>query len=268
MRTVLTLTLAATWAAPALAQHHDHHPLPTAAEVLDRSVEAIGGKALREKKSLRRTGKLAVEMAGHAFDARVEEYFTAPNKMHSVLDGEFFSQVLVTDGKHVWEWRPSMSHGELDESASGDEITLLEGGEAEPWLDKAGFLSRDWRALFVKADTVGVADVEGRPAYELALTTPSGREIRQFFDRETGRLVKRVREQDLHGEVMHVEILYQEYREVAGVWSPTRVDATLDSPSMGKGSQVFTYAEFEYDVEVPEGLFDMPDELRARVAAD
>ena len=67
----------------------DAPQLPEAATLLDRHVEATGGKAAHlALKTRKMTGKLDVDMAGHQFEAKVEKHSQAPNKTHTVIAEE------------------------------------------------------------------------------------------------------------------------------------------------------------------------------------
>jgi hypothetical protein len=237
--------------------------LPPAAELLDRHVEATGGKeAHLAHRSRRRKGELTIDFAGHHVVAGFEEQMLAPDKCHLVYQGESFFQVQVSCGGHAWEWRPGHEH------EGAGTTTLLEGLARERALEKAR-LDGDvtWRERFEEVETVGRAEVAGRPTWEVRVKTRGGETFSQFYDVETGRLARKDRSTPGHGgEVLKLEIYPEEYREFDGVWLPTRVRALTDSERWGKGTQVFVYSEVEHDVEIAESLFELPEELREPVA--
>lgn len=253
---------------PAHARQTDDQDLPRAEDLLDRHVEATGGKQAHLKlKSRKKTGKLAVDMAGHKFEAKIEEHFQAPNKSHILLDGSFFSQVTVCNGEDAWEWRPGHRDGERDASTDAGETRLLDGSQRTRALEQARFHSvLEWRERFASVQTLRVADVGRSPAYEVRVETKSGEQYSQFYAKASGRLVKRVRTAPTgHGEKLDMEVFLEDYREFDGVWIPTTIRAHLDSPTMGKGTQTWTYTKIEHNKKIPASLFKMPDELRERL---
>ena len=89
------------------AQDEADPQLPKAEVLLDKYVEATGGKDAHLKLTTRKkTGTLSIDMAGHAFKAKVEEQYQAPDKSYILVDASFFQQVHVCDG--AWA-SPSMS---------------------------------------------------------------------------------------------------------------------------------------------------------------
>jgi hypothetical protein len=236
--------------------------LPPAEVLLDKHVEATGGeKAHRAVESRVKRGKLAVDMAGHAFEADVTEQYVAPGKSHSLIEGGFFAQVDVCDGEHAWRWSPGHSDG-TGSLASGT-TELMEGAELAKLLGKARFYSAlEWRTRVEHVETVGAAEVDGSPAWEVAMTTKDGRTSRQFYDEATGRLVKRIATTSSSQGEIDMEVSYQDYREFDGIWYATRIHTVLELPDVGTGTQTWTFTEVDHEAKIPASLFEMPDSLR------
>ena len=257
--TVMTGPIAA-----ARAQQEGHTNLPEAETLLDRNVEATGGAAAhRAVKARKRTGKLAVDMAGHQFEAQAVEHALAPASTHRLLDGAAFSQVTVTDGRHAWEWRPqTRNHGETGETEST--TRLLEGADKERVLEKARLhAALDWREIYESVHTAGEGEVSGRAAYEVRAKTKSGEEFSLFYDQENGRLVKRTRTVDFHSMgATRMEIFLEDYTCIGEIWEPMIVRVVLDSANFGKGTQIWTYSKIEHNVKIPTSMFELPEELK------
>lgn len=251
-------------AASAHAGEADDGLLPEAGVLLDRYVEVTGGAQAHLALTNRvKVGKLSVDMAGHVFDAVVTEHAQAPDKTHILVDGEFFSQVTVCNGRDAWEWSPGHRDGARDASEDPGHTRLLVGSKRAQMLQKARFHGAlHWREHFASAETVGVADVKGAPAYEVRLVTKSGEQYSQFYDEASGLLVKRVRTTESDGGALDMEVFLGDYRELDGVRLPTRVEAHLTSESYGVGTQIWSYTKIEHDVEIPPSLFRMPEGLR------
>ncbi len=239
--------------------------LPTAQDILDRHVEATGGKEVHLGHETRKmTGKLAVDQSGHSFEAKIERHAKAPSNSHLLLQGDQFFQVRASNAQHAWEWRPSDPHGSRDSSSEDGNTRRLEGMEKARAIEQAQFHADvEWRSHFKNVKTVGVEEVRGREAYEVEMTTMSGEQYSRFYDKGNGRLVKSVRaiESGQMGK-LDMETFLEEYREFDGVWLPTTVRQLLSSSSFGTGTQTWTYESVEHDVSIPTSLFQLPEDLR------
>lgn len=235
--------------------------LPRAAEILDRHVEATGGRDAHLRiQSRKMTGHLEVDMAGHQLAARVERQAEAPSNAYLLVEGPQVVQLRASNSDDAWEWRPRHSHDPSTASMS----ERLEGDERARAIEGARFHDAvDWRQLIKDAKTTGITEIAGRPAYEVQVTTQSGDAQRRFYDVENGRQVKTVRSMTSPslGD-LEMEVFLEDYRELDGIWLPTRVREVLHSARYGDGSQIWTYSKIEHNVEIPPQLFELPSELR------
>lgn len=239
------LTLSVLLPSTSAAQPAD---LPKAESLLDRHVEATGGKEAHEKLVSRLT-EASVQMPAAGKAAEVITYQAPPAKMvvitrlarvGTIEDG--------TDGSVVWsrgERGPALKHGD----------------EKRHFLRAAQFIPDvAWRELYTKAVTVGVEEVEGRPAYKVELTPTEGKLETAYFDRETGLKIKSVETFPGPGGDVATEILYGRYREVGGIKYPTRIVQTdLSDPAR---QAVITILKIEHDVELPADRFEVPDDVK------
>ena len=237
--------------APTLIANEDE--LPSAESLMDRHVEASGGKeAHLEIKSRKLTGKFEVDVAGHKFDAQLTE-LSGPQKYHQLLEGTNFSMVRASNGTDAWEWRPQNLHGE-------ESTRVYEGQEKATAVALANFYRNvNWRKNFSKLETVSVDEVDGRPVYEVKLVDKSGEESSRFFDQETGLLVKveRMVESGHFGN-FKAEVFMTNYKEVDGVQLPMKVTQKLNISGSEPGYQIYTYDSVEHNVELPNKLFVKP----------
>ena len=150
--------------------------LPTAQDILDRHVEATGGKeALLGHETRKMTGTLAVDQSGHSFEVKIERHAKAPSNIHLLLQGDQFFQVRASNAQHAWEWRPSDPHGSRDSSSEDGNTRRLEGTEKARAIEQAQFHADvEWRSHFKNVKTVGVEEGGGREAYEGERTRMSG----------------------------------------------------------------------------------------------
>jgi len=247
------------------AQHGDHGHLPDARDLLDKHVASTGGeRAHLALKSRKKTGKLAVKMSGHDFVASIEDQALAPNKTHSSIDGDFFFQVSVCDGEQAWEWRPGHSHGDEDVNLDAGQTEFVTGGRKARAIEKANFYAAvNWRDRLVDVKTIGLVEVDGAPAFEVQVTTKSEETYSQFYDKSSGRLVKRVRNTPSMLGNIDMEVYFRDYQEFDGLWVAMTVHAVLKTADGEDGSQTWTWSKVEHNKKVSLSLFELPEELSA-----
>ena len=144
------------------------------------------------------------------------------------------------------------------------------GGTAlEKSLAKARFHAVvEWRERYASVETVGIVEVDGKPAYEVRVITKDERQGSQFYDKASGRLVKRIgTTSDHHGGESDMQIYFREYKEFDGVWLATQIHVELESPITGKGTQTWTFTEIVHNEDIPASLFEMPEGLRKTAKA-
>lgn len=250
---------------PSLSEAQD--ALPEAAALLDRNIEATGGKAAWEKITSRwMTGTFVSEMAGHKLNADIEVHAMPPGKYHLVMQGDHISRVRVCDGENAWEWSNSHSHlsGGNQASEPQEQTELFEGAEKARMLEQARFHGLlDWRDRFKSAKTTQLCEVAERPAYEVVLEGLDGELRKNYFDKEKGWLVKTVR--TIEGSQMgtiEIETFPRNYRQFDGVWIPAEIHQLLNSEKLGTGYQTWSYTQIRHNQEFSPKLFEMPDEVR------
>ena len=229
--------------------------LPSAEQLLDKYAEAMGGSAFQEIKSRKITGTFRADIAGHNINATIVYQDVAPNKRHLAFTGDVMSFVRVTNGEQVWEWRAA-SHGR-------DESTEFKSGQVADLFRMSACLAAPlkWRDLYKEVKTLGLEEVEERPAYKVQAKTQSGEELIMFFEKVNGRLVKQVRNLTSAAGEYPVEVLLLDYKKIDGVWMAMRRSETHHLPGFEPGQQVWQFDEVVHDVDVPEALFEVPEEL-------
>jgi hypothetical protein len=247
-RMVLAATLLALAAASAPAQSPKPAAKPapalTAEGVLDRYVEVTGGAAAYGKhKSMVVKGKLEVVNAGVA--GTLESYAVAPNRLSLTIaiDG-FGTTRQVYDGAHGWESSPLNGVREL----AGAELAVLKR--------EATFNSdANWRALWKSVELVGTRPLGDRTANVVKLTPREGEGNPQtnFYDAETGLLVRTETVIDTAAATLPVTVVLSDYRDVGGVKIPFSSEQQLPSLTL---KTVLTDATF--DAKVDDAVFAKP----------
>ena len=220
-RTLTTLTLCLTLAfsaavmaqdKPAPAQTPAAKPaanLPSAEQIVNKYVQASGGKAAIEKITSRRaTGTF--ELPAMGVSAPVEMYAKAPNKTVLTIDIAGFGAIQRGyNGTVGWDVNPQTGNREL----SGGELAQMKLG--------ADFY-RDTRLmqLFPKMTVKGVEKVNGSDAYVVEGTSADGITETMYFDTQSGLIVRSDVEADSPQGKMKVSSFPSDYRDVDGVKIP------------------------------------------------
>ena len=177
----------------------------TADELVARNLSARGGAdRLRAIQTMTMTGTIG--FGGPANPLRVK--VRRPNQIREdfVLDGAAI--VRAYDGARGWESKAGQARqlvaGELDNIREEAE-NAIEG----PLLDYAKKGSR--------AEAIGKADFNGKPAYKLRITTSMGTTITQFLDATSYLEVHEEIERSVNGKPMLIVEDISDYRDVSGI---------------------------------------------------
>lgn len=226
-------------------------PLPTADALIARAVEAMGSEAaIRAHTSLLMEGEM--RMVAQEIVAPMVVMQQAPSTWYSrvELPGVGLMQEGV-EGDVAW----------ADDPLSGPR--LKEGVEKAQAMRSADpYYLLNLRAHYPTLETLGRAEVEGRPVYELRAVPELGAEEIMLFDVENGLLLGgRMTVENAMGSVT-ITTLSDDFREVGDLLVPfrTRVMNSLMSIEMRWTRVVFDAP----DLVIPP----MPDAVRALVPAE
>jgi outer membrane lipoprotein-sorting protein len=241
------LLLSAALAIPALRASADD-PLPKAEEVLDKYVEATGGKAAYEKIK-NRVAKGTMEVVGAGLKGKLAISQAAPNKMRTEVDFENIGKILEgTDGNVYWEINP----------ITGDRV--IEGDEKAEKLLHGTFNSElRWKEIYAKVECTGVEDIDGKPAYKVVLT-PKEATIKpstEFYDKATHLQVKSLATTKTPMGDIEVETYPSDYKKVDGLLMAHKVRQKLLTQEMA-----ITMTEVKHNVDLPPDTFKTPDAIK------
>jgi hypothetical protein len=213
--------------------------LPTAESILDRYVEVTGGAAAyKSRTSEVTTGTLTIAAAGITGQLRV---LAKPGLLRTTIElpGVGVIDRGVKDGV-AWESNPITGPRIVE----GFEGKLMVAG-AQP-----GATGR-WREMYSAVNTAGIEDVAGKPAYRVIHALGTDGSLTGFYGVDSGLLVKLAIGPG-------VEQLYEEYANLGGILTPTRVVTVAP----GQRS-VITFTSVEANVEIPDERFDPPESVQA-----
>ena len=222
--------------------------LPAGKEVLEKYIEATGGRAAYEKVKSR-VSHTTLEAPTMGIKGKVTIYQVAPDKgyIESVIEGVGKVE-QGTDGTIAWE-RSSMMGGRILQGAEKDALmrTLNINSELHP------------ETYYKSIQTVGTQDVGGKPAYKVELTTPAGTKETRFYDQQSGLLVRTESVQQSQMGEMKVAGTPGEYMTVDGIKMPK----TVTQEMMGQ-KITLTIDKVEHNVDVPADKFAIPAEVKAQ----
>jgi zinc protease len=220
--------------------------LPSARSIIDRYVEAIGGrKAVLGHSSTHASGTMSMPSSG--VSGGVEVYAARPNKSFIKLTLGGIGEVLEGfDGTVGW----SLS------AITGPMLTL--GKELEQKkFDAAYDADLHEPGRYKAMQTVEKTTFEGRPCYKVSLTHMDGTEDLEYYDVETRFKVGTVATRDSSMGAVQVTQLYADYKKFGDLMVPT----TMKQSTMGV-QQVLTFTVVEFDTVQPS-VFEPPPAIKA-----
>ena len=219
----------------------------SAETILDRYVDASGGKSAYDKISNRVT-KSTLEMPAQGISMEMTIYHSRPSSFYAFIESEMIGKIeRGTDGNVAWE--KSVMTGPR----------ILEGQEKTDLLRQATFdqLVR-WKEIYEKAEAAGMEEIAGRACDNIILTPKTGKPQTYSFDRETGLLTKVALTVESPMGVVPVETYLEDYRNVEGLLMPFRSRVE----SLGQ-ERLVTVQSIEQNVELPADRFEIPADVLA-----
>lgn len=220
---------------PAVVSAQD---LPPAQEIIDRYVEAVGGRdAVLSSVTTRTVGSFSMPAMGVTGELTV---LTGEND-------EMFTRVTIPGMGEIL----SGYTGEVGWSV--DPMTgprLLEGGELDAMREQSDdrYSVRD-ASLFTSFETVGENEYDGEACWQIAYVFTSGRESTECYSKETGLVVATVTTQESPMGAVDVVTRFSDYQQFGDLTLPT----TMRQAAMGQ-EQVMSVDSVEFGTVQPADL--------------
>jgi hypothetical protein len=222
--------------------------LPSARSIIDRHVEAIGGrKAILSHTSSHATGTMIV--AGSGITGVLDIYSAKPaQSLMKINLGGIGDVVEGFDGVNGWTISPIMGPA------------LTQGKELEQKKFDADFYSDlHEEGRYTSMKTVEKTTFDGRQCYKVSLIKKDGSEDFDFYDVETGLRAGSMGTRETQMGPTAITMVSADYKKFAGILIPT----TLKQSAMG-AEQVLTLTSVEFD-NVPPSTFDPPAQIKALI---
>lgn len=230
------------------AQPKAEAPLPAAQTLIDRHIEAVGGRGvIKSINSVAAKGSLSIPANG--ITGTIEIFSARPNKtlVKTTLAGVGES-IEGFDGSVAWSNSPMT--GPM--IASGKE--LAERAFYSDFDSALGVAAR-----YESIKTVERTTFEGRPVYKVVLTKKTGGDDVEFYDAETGLKAGALMERTTPMGTIPVTVTVSDYKKFGNLLQPTVVKQSLMGTSI-----VTTFTTVEYN-KVDPAVFELPAEIKALV---
>ncbi len=242
-RTLTVILFGFMLAIPALAQTPAKpEPLPSADQIIEKYIQALGGKAAIEKITSRVVkGTIDIPVAGAS--GTVEVYVKAPGKSSSLASlsglGEFRQGC---DGKTAWSSDPFQGMRDL----SGIELAAAK---------RESDLHDDLKLkqTFSKMTVTGKEKVGDREAYVIDAVPVEGNPEKLFFDAQTGLLLRRDLEIESPQGKVPSENYLEDYKEVDGVKIPHKTRQVTSAYEL-----TIKILEIKHNVPIDDAKFNKP----------
>lgn len=220
MRWIATWVLAAFASAVAVANESATMPELTAAQIVEKNVAARGGlDAWKKVQTMVWLGHIESANAPAPNVAFVLE-LKRPNKERFEIRMPEQTSVRMYDGSHGWKLRPGANGRPEVQPYTPQELAYARDGEGldDPLIDSEA------KGTVVALD--GIDEVDGRKAYRLNVTLPSGNSHHVWVDARTFLDIKYDRlSRNASGMSAMVSVFNRDYRTVAGLQIPFLIES-------------------------------------------
>jgi hypothetical protein len=244
MKALVRFSAVALAVIPLAAVGQEARELPSGREVVDRFVEATGGKEKYEAiKTMTAKGKF--EIRGFS-GGTIELLFAAPDKARLNVTVDGFGKVEKGYlGQVAWE----------ESAATG--ARLMEGEEASRFLEglnlKATYAPE---SIYESIENAGIEAVEDERCYKVAMKRKGSEDVDYtFYSIESGLAVKTITHEPLPTGKVTVSTTLSEYEEVDGIKSPTKMVQELADLGM---TQEIEIESVKYNEPIEDSAFELP----------
>lgn len=217
--------------------------MPTADDVIEKYIKALGGKeAIQKITSRSMKGSFNMEALG-VNDAPMEMFEKAPNKSSMKIELNGLGEVhQVFDGSKAWSSDPMQGLRELS------------GAELAQTKREADFYKEiNYKKNYTKLELKGKEKVGSSEAYVMEATPADGSPEKLYFDISTNLLVRRDTEAETAQGKFETETYLEDYKDVDGVKFPHTIRNVNPMNTM-----VIKITEIKDNLEIDDTKFNKP----------
>jgi outer membrane lipoprotein-sorting protein len=221
--------------------------LPKGEAILDKYIEATGGKAAYAKlKSDIASGTMTFAAMG--LTGKMVVYSQAPDKRTAEVTLEGIGKIVEgSNGEIAWSFNAMQGP------------RLKEGDEKAQTLAQAKYgADANWRDVYKSAETQGVETVDGKECYKVLLTPKTGKPQTRWYDKDTGLLVKMALTVESPMGAVTVETFPSDYRKEGEIMVPHKSVNKMASQEFS-----MTIDKVEQNVAIPAEKLEPPAEVKA-----
>lgn len=227
--------------------------LPTGAEICDRYVEVTGGADAYEGIVNRKTTGV-FEIPAQMLTFEMTIWSARPNLTYMIMTNPAFGTIESGVSPDGVVWEKSVMTGPV----------IKQGEEREMRLADAQFEAMGrWREIYESAECTGDDTLETGACWTVELTPKKGSERTAWFNKETGLIDRIDMSVATEAGVVPMTVLPRDYREIGGLLSAQRTVVRV----LGQ-ERVITAKTVEQNIEMPEGRFDPPDDVKALLESE
>jgi hypothetical protein len=245
-RSLLVVSLLPLLVLPARLTAQD--PLPPARTIVDRHIEATGGRAALMKHTSRRAVGM-ISMPAQGVEGELEILAARPDLMRLRMTipgvGEIQSGY---DGRIGWTVNP-LTGPMLQQGKSLEQMKIDADFDSTLHSDKH----------FTSLETIEKTAFEGRPAYKVRAVRSTGDEDFEFFDVETGLMLGAIVTRESPMGPVKATHVTSDYKEFGG----TKIASKITQRLMGT-EQIISITAVEFDT-VDKAAFVPPPQIQALV---
>jgi hypothetical protein len=206
--------------------------------VVDKAVKALGGSIDASKAYTWKTkGSLTLNDADNKFTTK--ETAQGVNRMRREFEGDFdgnpIKGVTVLDGDKGWR-KIGDDATKLEDDALANEkrvVYLQVVGQSPAYLKGEGF----------KIESAEETKVDDKPATQLKIAGPDGKEFELSFDKASGLPVKlSATVADFQGDEYKQDMMFSDYKDFAGIKRASKVETKRN------GKKFVNYEMIEFKV--------------------
>jgi len=189
----------------------------TAESIIEGYIESIGG---REKVAAVTDKVMELKGSLQGMDVKLTMAQKAPNKLFQELDFSVGKQTTIFDGEK----------GKIEGMG---QVQNLEGEKLEELKLQAGLHSfLNYAKNNVQLELEGIENINGKDAYKVVSTIPSGKKSTQYYDKESSFKVREVNSVTTPQGSFTQTIDMEDYKEVDGILYPFKLTQKMGPQSV------------------------------------
>ncbi len=216
----------------------------TAEDIIAKHITAMGGiEKIKALNSIKMTGSYM--MMGMEFPFTVLSKRPLMTRIESTIQG--MTMIQAYDGSTAWGVSPFMGSKEPE---------VMPEDQAKDIIERADY-DGDFVDYTAKGHTIefaGKDEVEGSPVFKLKVTKKSGDVSVYFIDAENYLQIKVVSKIKVQGTETESEMVYGNYKPVAGVQIPHSIESRIG----GKIASQIVIEKVETNIPIENSIFVMP----------